>query len=91
MAIEDNLPGAEPADRLLANYRRCLAWRLELWFPDQADLRWLGPRLLQVQRAGRVATLELFPELCRWRLVCGCEQLEGSFDRTTKRLRQLFS
>jgi hypothetical protein len=35
--------------------------------------------------------MEFHPELCRWTMTCGAVRGEGSFDRASKRLRQLFS
>lgn len=75
---------------LLENYRRCLQWRLEIWFGTGTRVDRTGTSL-GVEWGEQTATLRFCPARCRWTLTAGEVQTEGSFDRTTKRLRQLFS
>lgn len=81
-----------PIYRLLENYRLCLLWRLELWFGPGAEVQRVGSEpVLTVTRDQHSAIMEFHPELCRWTMTSGAVRSEGSFDRASKRLRQLFS
>lgn len=83
----------DPLARILENYRNCLVLRLELWFgPGTEVLRESSTQSLSVQREGHPpAVLRFIPSRCQWTLTCGALIQEGSFDRLSKRLRQLFS
>ena len=81
-----------PSLRLLENYRNCLQERLWLWFADDVDIVWNPGRTSStLRRADWSACLEFLPHECRWRLESGGQCYEGSFDRVSKRLRQIFS
>lgn len=81
-----------PSVRLIENYRRCLEERLEVWFGGGARLQWDPGQTVFVARLDqRTARLQFLPELCQWRLQSGETSTLGSFDRVSKRLRQIFS
>jgi hypothetical protein len=61
-----------------------------LWLGGSPTV-WLSEGSLEVHWQEREARLLFLPEGCRWRLLAGDFQAEGSFDRMSKRLRQLFT
>lgn len=79
----------EGMEILLQHYERCLRWRMELWFPEH-HLRREG-RVMHARRGDQVATLTFLPDICQWELACESLEMRGSFDRASKRMRQLFS
>jgi hypothetical protein len=80
----------QPDPRLLDNYRRCLEWRLELWFGHGSLVEHEG-LTLHVTWEQFSASMTMQPELCRWSLLSSHGVAEGSFDRMSKRMRQIFS
>lgn len=81
-----------PSLRLMENYQRCLRQRLELWFGDSAELLWsTGETGFEVRLGERRAVMKFQSEVCQWRLESADSHAWGSFDRVSKRLRQIFS
>ena len=77
---------------LLRNYHHCLKDRMDLWFDGRAEVLWEhGETSFALYLDDRSARLQFHPDVCRWSGASGDKHFEGSFDRVSKRMRQIFS
>lgn len=77
-------------ERLLENYHRVLQERLDLWLGRGAAVERSGTVFCVVWRE-QTLRLEFLPEQCQWLLGRPEDGRQASFDRITKRVRQLLS
>lgn len=79
-------------DRLMENFVEVTRRRVALWFPAVTmPVQRVEETVIEVLFDGYAARLCFDPRQCRWELQTEEERSSGSFDRVTKRLRQLLT
>lgn len=75
----------------MKHYSQCLERRVRLWFKQEVKVRQRGGDTLEVENSGYLIHVRFCARSCSWSLLQDEFKMVGSFDRVTKKMRQILS
>lgn len=75
----------------MKHYSQCLERRMRLWLKQDVEVSQAEGDRLEVRCSGCLLQIRFCAKSCRWSLVQGEFKMMGSFDRVTKKMRQILT